>query len=256
MSGTMMVIEQARLRECEKTIEKGLATFIEVGEALAEIRDKRLYRDSHKTFQAYCKDRWGHNKEWANRLISAADTVQTTVQTSVQNESQRIQKVAPPAEVNEADLVFPKVSNERQARELGKVPAAKRSEVLEESATNGEVTAASIRKAAATLTDEVGDEIPKKLQAIFAGRVDLEEKAREIQKLVAWAESLDEDLTAFLNVQALRADLNNAKKALRHAKPYAVCPYCRAKKATCTGCKGTGWVTKSLYDAAPTELRK
>lgn len=46
------IIHVARsLEENEAIIERGLATFVEVGTALAEIRDNRLYRESHGTFE-------------------------------------------------------------------------------------------------------------------------------------------------------------------------------------------------------------
>ena len=38
-----------------------------------EIRDKRLYRASHGTFEAYCKEHWGTNWAHAYRLIESAE---------------------------------------------------------------------------------------------------------------------------------------------------------------------------------------
>lgn len=67
--------ENKRLVECEGVIERGLNTFYEVGAALAEIRESRLYRISHGTFEDYCRERWGMNRAHANRLISAAGVV-------------------------------------------------------------------------------------------------------------------------------------------------------------------------------------
>ncbi|HEX6762895.1 MAG TPA: hypothetical protein VF094_08855 [Gaiellaceae bacterium] len=46
--------ESARLAELEHVVEQGLQTFVEVGLALAEIRDGRLYRATHSTFAEYC----------------------------------------------------------------------------------------------------------------------------------------------------------------------------------------------------------
>jgi phage N-6-adenine-methyltransferase len=61
------------LAECEVTIERGLETFVEVGQALAAIRDGRLYRESGYTrFEDYCRQRWGWSKTHANRQIEAA----------------------------------------------------------------------------------------------------------------------------------------------------------------------------------------
>jgi hypothetical protein len=60
------------LAECEKVIERGLVTFVEVGEALLTIRYEKLYIQTHKTFEEYCRERWGMSKTHANRQIEAA----------------------------------------------------------------------------------------------------------------------------------------------------------------------------------------
>lgn len=64
--------EDNRLRELEATIEAGVHTFVDVGLALLEIRDSRLYRASHPTFDAYCRERWGWDRTYAHRNIEAA----------------------------------------------------------------------------------------------------------------------------------------------------------------------------------------
>lgn len=61
------------LEQCEAVIERGLETFTQVGEALVEIRDGRLYRAEFPDFDAYCRDRWGMSKRHANRTIEAAE---------------------------------------------------------------------------------------------------------------------------------------------------------------------------------------
>jgi hypothetical protein len=62
-----------RLKELEGIIERGLQTFIEVGNALLEIRDGRLYRESHASFEDYTQKRWAMSKPYAYRLIQAAE---------------------------------------------------------------------------------------------------------------------------------------------------------------------------------------
>jgi len=64
--------ESKRLIELEKVIEAGQQTFIEVGTALAEIRDARLYKADYKTFENYCVSKWGFKRAHAYRLIAAA----------------------------------------------------------------------------------------------------------------------------------------------------------------------------------------
>lgn len=67
--------ERTNLSQCEQVIEKGLNTFLEVGKALADIRDNRLYRESHKTFEKYCKEVWDLGKSYATRQICGYETV-------------------------------------------------------------------------------------------------------------------------------------------------------------------------------------
>jgi hypothetical protein len=54
-------------------IHRGLKTFIEVGEALADIRDARLYREEFDTFENFCKAEFGMAARYARRIIQAAD---------------------------------------------------------------------------------------------------------------------------------------------------------------------------------------
>ncbi len=67
--------ERSTLKMCEATISKHIGTFVEVGTALAEINDGNLYRESHRTFEAYIKDKWDFAKSHAYRLIAAAEVV-------------------------------------------------------------------------------------------------------------------------------------------------------------------------------------
>jgi len=67
--------ESKRLIALEETIKQGLDTFVEVGEALLEIRDSRLYRIEHSTFENYCREKWGMSRTFAFYQIEAAKTV-------------------------------------------------------------------------------------------------------------------------------------------------------------------------------------
>lgn len=73
--GTLTSAERDELLRCESIIERGLNTFYEVGTALAEIREQRLYRNTHDTFEAYCRERWQMSRIHAHRLIDAAEVI-------------------------------------------------------------------------------------------------------------------------------------------------------------------------------------
>jgi hypothetical protein len=57
----------------------------EAGKALAELRDRRLYRSTHKTFEQYCKDRFGYTRIAASYKIAAATVMENFLTTSTIN---------------------------------------------------------------------------------------------------------------------------------------------------------------------------
>lgn len=125
--------DAARLRSLERTVEKGLATFVEVGVALAQIRESRLYRATHKDFAGYCEDRFNLTARRVNQLIESATVVQ------------------------EMGNMFPKSlpANSRVASELAKVEPEKRSEVWQATLEKKpEPTAADVRETAKAMSSE------------------------------------------------------------------------------------------------------
>lgn len=66
------VSEQKSLRELEAVIEDGLLAFLEIGYALLEIKDRKLYRFSYRNFDVYCRVRWKMSRIHACRHIEAA----------------------------------------------------------------------------------------------------------------------------------------------------------------------------------------
>ena len=117
--------ESKRLIELEKIIDVGKQPFVAVGNALAEIRDSRLYRSDCKSFEAYCQEKWGFSKQHAYRMIKAAPIAASNLQVTTLN----------------------------QANELAKVPAPKRAAVIKAATTMAEsagrpMTALNIQMAA------------------------------------------------------------------------------------------------------------
>src|SRR5689334_7447571 len=92
VEGPLAPADRKRFAVCEDTIQHGISTFVEVGRALAEIREGRLYREQYATFEDYCAERWEFTRQRAYQLIGSAQVVQT-VSTDVdisppQNEAQ------------------------------------------------------------------------------------------------------------------------------------------------------------------------
>lgn len=67
--------EARHLRALEGRIERGLMKFYEVGDSLLEIRDKRLFRLTHPSFESYARERWELDRARAYQLMGAAEVV-------------------------------------------------------------------------------------------------------------------------------------------------------------------------------------
>jgi hypothetical protein len=67
--------EKEIFERMEGVVQSHLESFSKAGDALVAIRDGRLYRETHGTFEDYCRERWEMSKTQANRLISAAAVI-------------------------------------------------------------------------------------------------------------------------------------------------------------------------------------
>jgi hypothetical protein len=127
MTTTLTILSDTELhalRDCEKTIARGLKTFKEVGIALAQIKVEKLYRAEFATFEDYCRTKWNFDRTYAHRLIKASEVVENVAHG---------QQIEP---------------NERQARELARLPAEQQPEVWQEvvERTEGKPTAAAVHE--------------------------------------------------------------------------------------------------------------
>jgi N6-adenosine-specific RNA methylase IME4 len=81
------------LRELEDIVEKGLATFVDVGMALLTIRDKRLYKEQgYSNFESYLDEKWGLGRRYAYYQMTAgyitSELMRTNVHTLPKHEGQ------------------------------------------------------------------------------------------------------------------------------------------------------------------------
>lgn len=66
-------IAELGLQQLESIIENWLPAFIEVGNALREIRDRNLYKQSgYERWEDYCRERWGVSRSYAHKTIEAS----------------------------------------------------------------------------------------------------------------------------------------------------------------------------------------
>lgn len=120
----LTVAETRLLASYEAVITQGLSSFIEVGNALAQVRDGKLYRAKFKTFESYCQERWNIDHTYAHRIMAAA----------------RVVEMLP---------IGNKPSTESQARPLTKLPPDEQADAWREAvetAPDGKMTAKHVAK--------------------------------------------------------------------------------------------------------------
>lgn len=122
-------VEAAELHRLELKVERA---FYEAGTALREIRDKRLYRSTHRTFEQYCQDRFGFQRAHSYRLIEAAAIVDNlSPNTASNNLSPNGRQILPTSERQVRDLINLEPDEQRQIWQQavvesgGKVPSGR-----------------------------------------------------------------------------------------------------------------------------------
>ena len=144
--------ERSRLYQLEETIRQGLNTFVDVGNALLEIRDKRLYRQEYSTFEEYCREQWNIERRRAYQLMDAAQVVENVYLST---------QTAP--------------MNELQARPLTSLEPDKQVEAWKRVITStpeGKVTASIVLKAAKEVAREKREERRQEREEIYLQNID------------------------------------------------------------------------------------
>jgi hypothetical protein len=107
MEAPLSVRETARLAELEQIIQENFRGFVAVGQALAEIRETRLYRRIRPTFEDYCRDLWEMSYQRAFQLEASAKVIG--------NLSTIVEKT------DDGSIIDILPANEAQARELARL---------------------------------------------------------------------------------------------------------------------------------------
>ena len=233
----MSLRESQRLEELEKTIARGQKTFVEVGLALAEIRDLRLYKREYGGFAEYCQAKWGWTKQHAYRLIEAA----------------------PVAKCHQL------VTSESVARELAKVEPAQRAGVIQAVVDEGKpVTAAAIKRhlppPPSQVLDGTGWPIPTQLIPLWQRSSEVQEMLTTISRVkgaLRTAQETKDKLFAEVLFSSALSQLDQAWADIKTAKPFAVCPTCQGQVPDqCTLCRGRGLISEHRWNTCVTREDK
>jgi hypothetical protein len=261
----MSVHESRRLAELEKVIARGKQTFVEVGLALAEIRDLRLYKREYGSFSEYCQKKWGWNKSYAYYMIDSAEVV----------------KALP-------EKVSTIVDSEWTARELAKVPPAQRAGVVQAVVDSGKpMSAAAIKRhlppppmvrrethgkngrdggnvpappPPSQVLDATGWPIPTHLIPLWQRAGEVQEWLTTLSRLKGVLRSAQENrdmLYAEMHFSSALAQAEQLWTDLKTARPFAVCPTCQGQVPDkCTLCRGRGLISEFRWNTCVTREDK
>lgn len=247
--------ERALLRQCEDEIEKSLPIILKhgraIGERLITIRDQRLYREKHRTFEQYCQQKFKISRPRAYQLCREYEMVKKLEMS------------------NALDKDSETVPSSRALQELDKSPEAAQAEVLEEAKKSGKVTKPSVKAAAKKVAarkgtperikDKANRDIPERALPIWRRRGEIREKLAPLYDLDQFALDMQGTEDPLWTVRGLKfANLSIAIRSvifqIKQALPDRVCTKCQGIKSECEFCYGRGMISNDLADGIQTPV--
>jgi hypothetical protein len=165
-SSRLSELEKSRLKECLECIDHGLQSYVKMGQALATIRDEKLYRETHNTFEDFASE---------VVVIARARAYQLIENSSVYLEMSKI------LDISEPSLRMP--ARESHIAELARIKSPKMrmkiwTAVLKENNANkSSVTAEVLHRA-------VRDRLPKSKALSKSRALSLNQVATQVQKVI------------------------------------------------------------------------
>ena len=227
------------LTKIEADIERDLAVAkrgreasIRIGRALRRVRDDGLHLIGYTNFESYVKERWGFSKSWAYELIAIVDGT-----------NRDRSKIEGPKDddVRLPDTSFLSSQSDEPTEE----------EPVEEAVIDVESKPATT---APPSKPEQKPEVPKGLLPAFNEAPAFTALVQQCGKIkTELARLADSPAGVFLaeRMTQIGADLANLQRAIKFAKPDAICPYCKGKgckpqDGRKAPCRGAGWVIKGV----------
>lgn len=263
--------DDQRLAELEKTIARGKKTFVEVGLALAEIRDLRLYRREYANFNEYCQKKWGWQRRYAYNLIEGAEVVRSlpeSVRNCAQNEyaARELGKAKPGQRAGIVQAILDEgkpVTAAEINRHLPPVPVRAGGSATGNPANgdgNGRPSGPSLPPPPAQVLDGTGWPIPTHLIPLWQRMDEVQEMLTTLSRVKGVLRAAQENkdkLFTEVNFSSALSHLDQVWSDVKTAKPFAVCPGCQGQLPDqCTLCRGRGLLSEHRWNACVTSEDK
>ena len=224
------------------TIKRGMEEIdtktVEVGVALLEIQDRKLYRFSGLTFAEFVDKEFNRSREWAYKIIKG-------------------QKALLSLPEGKRDSV----KSQRAKETLADIPEGKRESAVDtagDNPTSGQLKR-SVKPTEVHELDQTGNVIPPEILNDWNRALKCKTLVDSISNVKCSLEkaTADEDVIIAEIPNLVLAALKNVYKDLGRIIPYTVCTSCRGlQRGKCGLCKGRGFISKFLYDNAVPEKTK
>lgn len=254
--GQLSAREAEQLKHAEADVEKGGRLIVA---AMELIRDQKLYRATHDTFEDYCRERWSRTARDVNRLIQT-EAVARQIGQALSKDGQ------------EMGPIGPKISR-AAAREVADLPVAEAVAVVKHAAqTTGKATAETVREAREQIApkvdarkitggvafsveeltdppespvfDALDRPVPKSLLRFHAAAAPINATAAKVDAIKRDATKLAEaDGGQFIDMAEVNRLCRELKWCLSQARFYTTCPRCDGKG--CDRCSQAGWLPHS-----------
>ena len=222
-------------------VARDLPKFLSVGNDLIELKQLEVYKETHKTFEAFVRDQFNLERAQAYRLMEAASVTKN---------------LSPIGD----KIDTPKL--ESQLREVAKAPPEQQAEVVKKAVEkaaeeNRKPTANDFKQAVKQVTGELliegeqeeledeedEDEHPKQMAGPLMAHVKtLVQMLNNLKKLK------DQRGGEWIDVQAIGVQISALKYSIKSSIYYADCPACSGKG--CEKCRKTGFLPELKSDRA------
>lgn len=243
--------ERDRYELLKKQVKENEDAMWKWANALAEIKARKLYREDHETFEAFCEAELHWTRQHATKFLGAAVIVaqlpaperKKVVSVNAANALKRVPPAMRPAVVNAA------------AKSSGGKPVTEKQvrAATPKSATPPPRKAREAKSKPAAVKDGTGMVIPESLHSLWHRRTEANELVTYLSAIRGKVNRVDDQekpdaLFAEVNFGALKAALDQAFQHLCVAVPFAVCPTCQGKvPENCGTCKGRGFVSEFFW---------
>jgi len=254
--------DSERLAELVAVVDRGMMSFVAVGNALAEISDRKLYRVTHGSFEGFCRDQWEFGRHRALQLMNSAGVARildqenpATAERPVSEWQARVLcKIKQPhlmADVWSHSVdTAPVDARGNKAITAPHIERCRAEMMGETTPENGQAVVAASKPS--TLKDKLGRFVEPKLgEAAAQGKHLAQLRLGVLAQFSAEVDGLAEKPGgAYIDQPEIRRLVELLESVVRFAEFYTTCPDCRGDvgRTGCETCGGSGFINKATFN--------